>query len=75
MTVATERYFNTLILAPIFNDSPKPIFSALSTQRENKAAPLSIFETVERAEERLREQALSERVLDSTWMCGRGEEA
>lgn len=49
---------------PIFNASSKGIFFASPTQRENEAEALSMFGTY--LEERLREQALSERVLGSS---------
>lgn len=51
---------------PIFNASSKDIFFVSPTQRENEAKALSMFDTVGRIEERLREQALSERVLGSS---------
>ena len=59
-----------LVQVSILSDSSEAIFSVLPTQRENKAAALSIFEITKSTEVRLREQALSERVVGSSWICG-----
>lgn len=67
--MTAECHFNTLVQTPIFTDSSKALFLASPREKMKEKEALNMFLPLGRLEEKLRGQALNERVLGSPPGC------